>query len=362
MKRIGPLAALLAAVLSAALLPATADARQPEAARTATASSANPLDDHPWPIYRGHAEGAYAAWVSALGTTKTLLGKIAAQPRVIWLTDGDNPGTIREITRKRIADFHQTNPGGYAQLAVFGLYPDGENRRREPFTVAMRDRYRAWVREIAAGIGSHKVIMVLEPDLAVALTGWGPNVRFALAKYAAQVFSRLPNTIVYVDGSDADWLPVDKAIAMLLKAGVQYTHGIALGSTHYAGAAPNILYGGKLVSRLSARGIKNKKFIIDTADNGVPYTHKQYYATHPGGTFDNPNVCRTKTETLCQTLGIPPTTDVANVRWKMSAGVRSVAAKFCDAFLWYGRPWIYKQASPFQLTRALQLARTTKWQ
>lgn len=351
-RRTGLLAGLLAAVL---LSPVVGPAG-------ATPSSVNPLDDHSWPIYRGHAEGAYANWLTTEGTTKSLLAKIATQPRMIWLTNGSNPSTIREITQKRIDDFHHNSPGGYAQLAVFGLYPDGESRRREPFTVAMRDRYKRWVREIAAAIGNQKVIMVLEPDLAVALTGWGPNVRFALANYAAQVFSKLPNTIVYLDGSDADWLSVDRALDMLVKAGVKYTRGVALGSTHYAGAGPNVVYGGKLVRGLAARGIKGKRFIIDTADNGVPYTHKQYYATHPGGAFDNPNVCRTKTEKLCQTLGIPPTTDVANPKWKMSDGTRRIAAAYCDAFLWYGRPWIYKQASPFQLSRALQLARTTKWQ
>ena len=329
---------------------------------TATPSAANPLDDHSWPIYRGHAEGAYSNWVTSTGTTKSLLAKIAGRPRVVSLTDGDNPSTIREITRKRIEDFHHDSPGGYAQLAVFGLYPDGEWNRHKVFTLAMQDRYKRWVNEIAAAIGSNRVILVLEPDLAVAWTGWRPAVRFRLAKYAASVFSKLPNTILYVDGSDADWLPVDKAVRMLVQSGVQYARGFALGTSHYGGAGANMVYGGKLVRALAARGYGGKHFVLDTADNGVPYTHKQYYATHPGGSFDNPNVCRSKTDRLCQMLGIPPTTDVANARWGMSAGTRNIAARYCDAFVWVGRPWLYKQASPFQLTRALQLARTTKWQ
>jgi hypothetical protein len=32
-----------------------------------------------------------------------------------------------------------------------------------------------------------------------------------------------------------------------------------------------------------------------------------------------------------------------------------------DAYLWFGRPWLYMQADPFDKPRALQLARTTPY-
>jgi endoglucanase len=32
-----------------------------------------------------------------------------------------------------------------------------------------------------------------------------------------------------------------------------------------------------------------------------------------------------------------------------------------DGYLWFGRPWLYMQADPFVMTRALQLARTTPY-
>lgn len=350
---------LLGSLLAAVFTAPGSSAESVTPLRTSTAS--NPLVSGPWPHYTGHAEGAYAAWRDSTGTTKDLLAKIALRPRVIWFTDGSKPAGATELVRQRIRDFQRGNPDAYAQLAVFGLYPKGESRRTEPFTNAMQDTYKAWINNVARGIGSSKVILVLEPDLAVAWTGWRPNVRFALAAYASRVLSKLPNVTIYLDGSSADWLPADKAVRMLVRAGVRNVHGIALGSTHYDSVSSNILYGATLVRRLAARGYPGKRVVIDTADNGRPFTHKQFYARFPNGAFDNANLCRTKTELRCLTLGIPPTTNVASTRWGMSLKVRNTAATYVDAFLWFGRPWLYKQATPFQLHRALAVARTTRY-
>lgn len=354
--------ALLALTLAVTLAPAQA-----------TPSASNPLDDHgAWPIMRGRVEPVHAAWRDAPdgSTEKTLLGRIAKKSRVFWITNGsESASAIETTTRTKIADYFRTaddggtsNPGGYAQLAVFGLYPKGESRRKEVFTVAMQNHYKAWVNGVARGIGNSKVIVILEPDLAVALTGYKPDIRFALAAYASRVLSKLPNVVIYLDGSSADWLTPERAVPMLVKSGIRNVRGIALGSTHYDGTAANVLYGATLVRRLAARGYPGKRVVIDTADNGRPFTHKQFYARFPRGAFDNPNVCKTRTETRCQTLGIPPTTATASTRWGMSLKVRNTAATYVDAFLWFGRPWLYKQASPFQKDQALQLARTTPWQ
>ena len=79
--------------------------------------------------------------------------------------------------------------------------------------------------------------------------------------------------------------------------------------------------------------------------------------SHP----DNADVCRTKAERHCVTLGIPPTTDVTNPRWGLSASHRVQATKHVDGYLWFGRPWLHRQADPFDLQRALGLARTTPY-
>ncbi len=53
------------------------------------------------------------------------------------------------------------------------------------------------------------------------------------------------------------------------------------------------------------------------------------------------------------------TTNVADRRWGLTGRARAIAAKLVDAYLWLGRPWLQNQADPFDLPRALALARTS---
>ena len=64
----------------------------------------------------------------------------------------------------------------------------------------------------------------------------------ALTKYAAYVLSRQPRTSVYIDASDADWLKVPDAVAMLKASGITYARGFALGATHYWAVSAQTTY------------------------------------------------------------------------------------------------------------------------
>lgn len=342
------------------LLVAVVLAALPSAGSSATVSK-QVLDDGPWVPFTAPWDGPWQSYTAAVGAEKTLLGKIALRPRVFWFTSGTQKGDATKTVRDRIAQYQRGNTKAYAQLALFGLYPTGEKNRLDPIPVAQQQTYRKWIDQIAVGIGSSRVIMILEPDLAVAWGGWKPDVRFGLTAYAAKKLGALPNTKIYLDGSDADWLKADKAVTMLLKAGVTYVDGIALGSTHYSSTAGNIRYGADLVRRLAAKGVTGKTVVIDTADNARPFTPQEFYARFPHGWIGNANLCRTRTETKCVTLGIPPTTDVADARWGLSASDRALATRYVDAYLWFGRPWLYNQAAPYKLNRALAVASTTPY-
>jgi hypothetical protein len=52
---------------------------------------------------------------------------------------------------------------------------------------------------------------------------------------------------------------------------------------------------------------------------------------------------------------------VADPKWGMNQQYRRQAARYVDASLLFGRPWLYNQAAPFVLDRALTLARTTPY-
>jgi len=324
-------------------------------------NAANPLAARPWGVYTGPADSVYPAWQQATGADKELLAKVALRARVRWLGTWIPAGQIAAKIQQYVAQAQAGDPDVVVPMAIFRLWPHGEGAKSQPVTAAQQRAYRAWIDQAAAGIGAARVAMVLEPDLAVALTGWRPAVRMKLASYAASVFSALPHTTVYLDAGDADWLPVDRAVAMLTRAGVAKVRGFALGATHYGSLASEVGYGQQLVSALAEAGLGTKHFVVDTADNGKPFTFSQYWAAHPHGDFDAAQACRTTAETHCVTLGVPPTWQVANSRWGLSRSLRAAAARSADGYLWFGRPWLYRQAAPFLLNRTLQVARTTPY-
>ena len=47
--------------------------------------------------------------------------------------------------------------------------------------------------------------------------------------------------------------------------------------------------------------------------------------------------------------------------WGLSDDVRRLAKDHVDAYLWFGRPWLYRQNYPFQLDRALAVVRSSPY-
>lgn len=323
-------------------------------------STTNPLGGISWGI--DSHDNLYRHYEAATGTNKQLLGKMALRPRVFWFTDLVPAADVTRKVRDYITASQAGDPNKLVHLAVFRLWPDGEGAKHKPLSMAQRAAYRQWVDNMARGIGSARVVLILEPDLAVALQGWRPAVRLRLAAYAARVFAALPNTTIYLDAGDSDWLSPSEAAAMLRAGGIRYARGFSLGATHYAGTAAGIAYGAQIVAALGKIGFPRRHFVIDTSDNARPFTYRQYYAKHPRGWFDVAEICRTRTERRCVTLGIPPTTNVAALRWGLSATRRAQARANVDAYLWFSRPWmVYAAPAYFDLRRALMAARTSPY-
>ncbi|SFC79414.1 Glycosyl hydrolases family 6 [Nocardioides terrae] len=335
-----------------------------------TVAPDNPLAGGTWAVYRGPQNGLYPAYARAGGDDKRQLAKIALQPRVTWFTDANS--SIGEDVDSYIAD-QQAESGKDAliQLAFFREWPDGEAARGRRLSGGQQADYRGAVDAVARAIGDARVALVLEPDLglnAVPNNSWetrtaDPAVRLGLVRYAAKRFSELPRTSVYLDASDSDWLAMSKIVPVLEAAGVEYARGFALGATHYSSVGDNIDYGMQIIHELEADGIDGKRFVIDTADNGRPFTWLQHRSEHPGDDFDNAITCRSVSDTTCDTLGVPPTADVAgDLGLDLTGQQRANALRNVDGYLWFGRPWLIRQASPFSLSRSLEVARSTPFQ
>lgn len=344
---------LLVALCAALALPLAPTAAS---ALVATGADVNPLVGT-WGVYAGSQDGARPAWETAAGPRRELLAKVALRPRARWYGAWIPTDRVADIVRDDIRQQQGGDPDVLVPMAVFREYPDGEGRIDEALTLADRTAYRRWVDQTAAGIGSSRVLLVLEPDLPLALKGWRPAVRLGLVAYAAEVFSALPNTTVYLDAGAVDWLvdPRD-AVSLLLRAGIQHTRGFAVGGTHYSATGANIRYGERIVAGLAQAGVRGRHFVVDTADNGRPFTGVQYRRTHPDGDFNNAEPCASSAQRRCVALGIPPTTDVADARWGLSEEVRELARRHVDAYTWYARPWLDPTKQHLDLERTLAIA------
>ena len=356
-----PRLALLLALLCLCALPASASAAGNFAnSGLPHASHTDPLAGMKWGIYRGSLDGIYSAWQNATGVDKRLLSEEALRPLMFWFGAWNQNVFAAQTARQYIEAEQDGNPNALVQMAIFRLNPwEGLACATVP-SAADVDSYKQWVDNWAQGIGSARVAMVLQPDLPFedCAPDHSPIPAQEVA-YAAQVFSALPHTTVYLDAGASDWQGVASMAQMLRASGVRYTRGFALGDTHYTSTASELLYGQKIVRALGGAGIHSMHFIINTAQNGRPFSYQKYTDE-----FKSAAPCASRTSTHCVTLGIPPTTKVAAhpAQDGLTPGEARIAARLCDGYLWFGRPWLPQQKYGFETSLALQLAATTPFQ
>jgi hypothetical protein len=347
-------------VLTALLVMSAALALCASAARAGTAnaglpgaSASNPLAGMTWGHYTGTIDGVYTAYQNAQGRARELLAKIALRPLVYWFGDWYSTDQARAAAQQYIAQDTDGNPNELAQLAVFRLDPWEAAACSGTFGPVIQASYQAWIDNFAAGIGSSRVALILQPDLPFSLCA-PSRVPLALVAYAAARFTALPHTTVYLDAGAAYWPSPSKAAWMLAQAGIRHVRGFAMNDTQYDSTSRELEWGAKIESALQRLGIKGKHFVVNTAESGAPFLYGQYHGDH-----NNPRACASRHDSVCAALGIPPTWHVASRRWGLSAGDRAIAARDVDAYLWVGRPWLDDGSWPFDLNRALAMAAAT---
>lgn len=351
------------ALLAALMAPASALAAPPPQPRPVDTEiggmTTNPLAEGRWGV-GGFDDVLWQRYQGASGERRALLGKMALQPRMVWFGHWFGTGEVRSRVQRYIAEAQHGDPTVIAQLALFRLWPRQESARHSPLSGRERDEYRAWMREVAAGIGDARVSIVLEPDLGIAAyQSPDSGARLGLVRYASELLGALPNASVYLDAASSDWLSTSEKVRMLIAAGIGNVRGFALGATHYPRLSEEVEDAARISRALAEAGYPDRHGVIDTADNGVGFTWLEYRGH---GDFDDSRPCGSSSDHVCNTLGVPPTADVANPRWPLTTEQRELASEYVDGYAWFGRPWLYRQAWPFREDRALQVARSTPFQ
>ncbi|CAM3221686.1 glycoside hydrolase family 6 protein [Nocardioides dubius] len=379
-----PAAALVAAgALLAAMVVSTAEpedapravhaAGEPRAEVWQVAEAAypenadNPLAARVWGVYQGPQDQVSVAYQSAGTKQRADLDVIALRPRTKWYGAFVPDAKIRASVQRYIASSQNGDPEKLVQLAVFRMRPWEHAACQRRSTTAERRSYRRWIRELAAGIGATPTLAIMQPDAPFLWCVPDRAVKARLLTYATRTLAALPRTAVYLDAGAADWCENGKGndperCAQILKlTGVKHARGFALDSTHYMGPAENVRHGAKIAAILARDGYGTKHFIVDTAKSGRPTRWNDMVPSTKGGLRDDARVCTATVTDRCVTLGIPPTVRVGDPAWGLPDDVVALARRHVDGFVWFGRPWLYRQADPFVMKRARAMARSTPW-
>ena len=300
-----------------------------------------------WGVYEGpYYNSIFPDYQQARGRNRQLLAKIALRPQMYTFGDWFSDSDATSVAQQFISDSTRGNPAVLSQTAIFRLDPwEGAACSGGSWNAANQQSYRNWVDNFAAGIGNSRVALIVQPDLPFAECAHSP-VPLQLVNYAARRFNALPHTTVYVDGGARYFPSFSQAVSMIEQAGVRYVRGFSLNTSEYDTTSGEIEYGARLVHALAAAGIPNKHFVINTAENGAGFLNGDY-----PGDVNHPRVCSSPHDKLCVTLGIPPTTKVASPRWHLSGADAGLAARYVDAYVWAGRPWLGSSGN-FERARA----------
>jgi endoglucanase len=305
---------------------------------SARARGENPFRDVYWALEpESNAERTANEWRATRPEDAAALDKIAGQPAAAWM--GNWYPHIEDAVKAYV--WSRTRAGALPVMILYnlpfrdcGLYSKGG--------AGSIGGYHKWIDGVAAGIGSRRAVVVLEPDglpqMTDCLDARRREERVAMIRYAIDALTALPGTAVYVDAGHSAWVPAPEMAERLRAAGIDRADGFSLNVSNYQRTEDLLAYG-HAISALTG----GKHFIIDTGRNGNgPPTG---FAPKDERNWCNPDG---------RALGVPPTTNTGD--------------PLCDAFYWLkppgesdGRCNKGPAAGNWWPQKALEMAKNAKW-
>ena len=329
-----------------------------------SANPSNPLAGREWGVYRGLQDPAVIGWNKLGQQARDNLAPIAMIHKAKFFGGWIPDAQAYDKTRDYIEDAQDGDPDRLTIMTLFRMFPwEGKASILDRLpTAAEQASYKKFVTGMAQAIGDNRVAVVLQPDGFFAWKAF-QVLSPKLGKKAALLPSRMlawtsktlsqagPHVTVYVDMGSEDWaLGKVQPVAKFLKlCGVKYARGFSLDVSHKNYLDREILFAQKVSQALAKMGLPNKHAVIDTSDNGQPFAGKEINPPGGSGPYTPPgeiDPCVKKNQGKpCTALGVPPTTDVDNKAWGLSAQVDKAAAQYVDAYLWVSRPWLPDQGA-----------------
>ena len=236
------------------------------------------------------------AWRNSRAADAALMDRIAAQPVASWL--GGWSGDVRSAVRSTV-------DAAAGRVPVFVVYniPNRDCGSYSAGGEASPAAYKAWIRQVAAGVSAGSVVIV-EPDAIAGMDCLSPAMqddRLALLSDAVSVLKNA-GAMVYLDAGHARWLSAGIAASRLKLAGIDKADGFSLNVSNFIQNDESVRYGDQVSSLVGG-----KHYVIDTSRNGNGPISADAWCNPRG-----------------RALGRLPTTNTGNAR--------------VDAFLWVKVP------------------------
>ncbi len=172
-----------------------------------------------------------------------LIRKMEEQPRAVWFTAGTPQKTTYNVSQTVAA----ANKKGQTAVLVAYNIPGRDCAGLSAGGALNTAEYKAWIDGFAAGIGSSRAVVILEPDglglLPGTNCGGGPNnasypftdaQRYEEMNYAVdKLAAAAPNAFVYLDGVHSHWLSTGDIAMRLVAGGVMRAQGFFVNVSNY---------------------------------------------------------------------------------------------------------------------------------
>jgi endoglucanase len=214
-------------------------------------------------------------WHASRPDDAALLARIAEQSQGLWL--GEWRRDVRGTVAARVKAGLRT---GSTPILVAYNIPHRDCGLHSSGGASDGRAYRAWIAQMARGIGGAPAIVILEPD---ALAGMGclPRrlraERSRLIREAVATLSALPQTAVYIDAGNPGWMPARRIAKRLRAAGVARARGFSVNVSGFATTARSLAFG-----RAVSRRTGGARFVVDTSRNGLGVPRSREWCNPPG--------------------------------------------------------------------------------
>jgi endoglucanase len=269
---------------AAPIRAATASLRAPLAAVARIAESRGPSPFAGRPLYReprGAAHEQARRWRRERPGDAALMDRLAAQPTALWL--GDWTPDVRAAAARRVAAARAR--GAIPVLVAYNI-PSRDYGLHSSGGAGRPADYRAWIADLAEGLGAGPAAVVLEPDALAALDRLPASARSdrtSLLAWATARLSSRPGVSVYIDAGHASWVAPAAMARRLREAGVARARGFAVNVSSFHTTERSSAFG-----RAVSRRVGGAPFVIDTSRNGAGPARGDDWCNPPGRAIGQP--------------------------------------------------------------------------